>query len=352
MRKPKFSPDECFAEAKKYDKRAKFFKGSPAAYAFLQKNKLLDDACSHMELSPLYSTVRWTHDAVFVEAAKYKNRAEFKRCNQGAYGYALSNRLIDQACAHMRDGKRFWHVFELMAVAVKYEDWALFQSSERQAYNFANRYKLTGMASAHMSKSCITWTKDMVMKEAAKYATRSMFFAMVSGAYKHADKHGYMDEACQHMVVKKRNHTKEQVNEIAKAYTTRSEFQRGDGGAYVFARLNGFLEEACAHMVPGANGFCGEKPAVLYHLRITTLDGLALYKIGITNRDPVARIAGMGLPDGVSAEVLDAILFNSGRDARIAEKRLHRKYAAHRYNGPPVMKNGNTELFTVSVLEL
>lgn len=291
------------AIAAKYSSRKAFNIGDRSAYSIALRRGILDKVCAHMELSPRYSYTRWNRGSVFDEAAKYKSRAEFKRCNAGAYEFALSNGLLDQACAHMRDGKRFWHVFELMSVAIKYSDWSEFIKLEPQAYNFAKMYKLTCMASAHMSKSRITWTKELVLAEAAKHQARGLFQLSVAGAYKHADQHGYLDEAC-------------------------------------------------AHMPPPEYGFSKEKPAVLYHLRITTLDGLALYKIGITNRDPVARIAGMGLPDGVSAEVLDAIRFNSGRDARIAEKRLHRKYAAHRYNGPQVMKNGNTELFTVSVLEL
>ncbi|MBB3017703.1 hypothetical protein FHR70_000743 [Microvirga lupini] len=299
---PKFTIDECFEEAKKYSARVDFFKGSPAAYAALQKRKLLSDACSHMTLSPRYSYTRWDVASAFAEAAKYKNRAEFKRKCPGAYEFALANEILDQACSTMRSGHRFWHLFELMAVALKYDDWGQFQRHERQAYTYATKYKLQALASSHMKKLRITWTKDLAMAEAAKHQSRGLFQAAASGAYKHADQYGYLDEAC-------------------------------------------------AHMPPPEYGFSKEKPSVLYHLRITT-PSVVLYKIGITNRDPAARVKGMGVPAGTDVEVLDMIKFESGRDARIAEKRLHRRHAEHRYTGAPVLKNGNTELFTVNVLEI
>lgn len=292
----------CIEEAKKYDSRAKFFNGSRPAYQALLRRKLLDSACSHMTLSPRYSYVRWNTVSVLAEALKYSSRSEFKANCAGAYEFGLANGLLMRACAHMRDARGFWNIFELMAVAVKYDNQAEFIRSEKQAYNYAVKKKLVGIAMAHMAKSRVGWDKATVMAEAAKHQSRGAFQAALSGAYKHADQQGYLDEAC-------------------------------------------------AHMPLPEYGFSKEKSAVLYHLRITAADGLTLYKIGITNRTPEARIAGMGLHEGVTADVIGAIRFDNGRDARIAEKRLHRRLSASKYRGPVVMKNGNTELFTVNAFE-
>lgn len=239
---------------------------------------------------------------MLAEAVKYKNRAEFRRENQGAYAYALKHGLLNDAFARAKDGHNFWHLFELMAIAVKYQDHGEFIKAEPQAYNFAVKKKLIHISFAHMRRARIVWCRTSVMAEAAKHSSRGLFQAVASGAYKHADKHGYLDKAC-------------------------------------------------AHMPTPEYGFSKEKTAVLYHLRMTTPDGVVLYKIGITNRDPAARIAGMGLGPGVAAEILDTIKFDSGRDARMAEKRLHRRLKNHRYSGPPILKNGNTELFTIGILE-
>lgn len=255
-----------------------------------------------MTISPVYSSVRWTHEAVLKEAAKYRNRAEFKRECSGAHGYALANGMLDQACAHMRDGHNYWHVFELMAVAVKYGDKGAFIRGEASAYTYSKKHGLTELVCAHMDQRRDWSDKSVVLAEAARHQSRGAFQAMASGAFKQAYAGGYLDEAC-------------------------------------------------AHMPAPEYGFSKTKAANLYFLRIA-VPGLGdLFKVGITNRDPALRIVGMGLHPGVTAEVIEVIAFDEGRDARITEKRLHRKFSSHRYGGPPVMKNGNTELFTVNVLE-
>ena len=294
--------EKYFAQAKQFSSRADFSRRAASAYQMLYRHKMLDKACAHMTVSPVYSYARWTPEAVFVEAAKYANRAEFKRQCSGAYCYALDNGILAQACSHMRDGQRFWHVFELMAVAIKYQSQAEFINEQKSAYKFCKRENLVDIVCAHMERRRKWFCKADVLAEAARHKSRGAFQAMASGAFKQAYSGGYLDEAC-------------------------------------------------AHMPPPEYGFSKEKPANLYHLRITAPGGVELFKIGITNRDPLKRIAGMGLFDGVAAEVLDVIQFASGRDARITEKRLHSRLSGYRYAGDPVMKNGKTELFTVNMLE-
>lgn len=262
----------------------------------------MDQACANMEISPVYVPPKWNQQQVLIEAAKYGSRSEFKASCAGAYEYALANGYLDRACAHMRDGKKFWHLFEIMAVALKYDSKVDFKREQPHAYQFCKRAGWIDIACAHM-KQRRSWTKAAVLEEAAKHSSRKMFQALASGAFKQAYAGGYLDEAC-------------------------------------------------AHMPPSEYGFSGDKPANLYHLRVRRPVGDDLFKVGITNRDPSSRIKGMGLFDGVTAEVIEVVRFDSGRDARIAEKRLHRKLSSFRYDGPKVMKNGNTELFTLNVLEL
>lgn len=293
---------QYFEEAKEYQGRSGLVKGNPAAYQYLWRRGLLDQACSHMQISPVYVAPKWTQSAVLEIASKHRRRSEFRRANEGAYAYALTNGLLNRACAHMRDGHNFWHVFELMAVALKYDDKSTFIRSEQQAYTYACRYKLTKMVFAHMTSLRIDWDKAAVMAEAARHTSRGVFQAGAPGAYKHADKNAYLDEAC-------------------------------------------------AHMPPPIYGFSQEKAANLYQIRFMRSDGFVLYKVGITNREPAARLSGMRLNEKFSAEVIEVIRFESGREARIAEKRLHRQFARKRYVGEPIMHNGNTELFTVNLLD-
>lgn len=301
MRPVVLKSEDCIARALDFKTRSEFAHGDNPAYNALWRRGLLDQACSHMKISEKYSQVRWTPEDVFAEALKYQSRAEFKRECSGGHGYALANGYLDQCCSHMLDGKRLWHVFELMAVAIKYSNRSEFRKSEPQAYGFCTKNGLVGVICAHMDKPH-SWTKPDVMAVAAKCISIGEFLGSYSGAYKHADR-------------------------------------------------NGYIAEACAHMPASVYGFSKEKPAILYFLRIVAADGYEVFKVGITNRESLIRIAGMGLREGVRAEVLSTVRFESGRDARIAEKRLHRRFASHKYSGPPLMKNGNTELFTVNVFE-
>lgn len=289
-----------FSEAKRYSSRSEFAKSSPSAYGMLWRHGLLDRACSHMSISPVYSQRRWDSKSVLAEASKYGSRSEFKRACSGAYCYALSNGFLDQACAHMMVAG-FWHPFELMAAAIKYSSFSDFRKSEPSAYSYAKKAGLTDIVASRLARRRF-WTRDAVMIEAAAYGSRSSFRLLASGAYKHAVEHGYLDDAC-------------------------------------------------AHMQTGGKGFSADKPASLYVARLFSPLGVELFKAGITNRDPSARIAGLGVPDGWEVELLDVFSFDCGRDARIAEKRLHRKMSSYRYEGPSVLRNGNTELFTTSPLE-
>lgn len=230
-------------------------------------------------------------------ALKYKNRAEFKREESGAYTHALSNSYLEAACAHMRRGMKVWHVFELRAVAIKYQRKHDFIRKEPLVYSFCVKHKLLDLVCGHMEQAP-SWTHELVAVEALKYETR--------------------DEFC-----------------------------RGSGGAFMYAHRNSIIDEVCRHMRPGDYGFSKTKPANLYQIRIEREDGLVVYKVGITNRDPSVRLKGMRVERGCVATLEKCIQFAVGRDARMIEKRLHKEFMPHRYTGLPLMHNGNTELFTV-----
>ncbi len=252
-----------------------------------------------MVISGVYSYKRWTAAEAFDEAAKYARRSDFKRARSGAYRFLLESGLLAPACSHMR-GEGFWHVFELAAVAIKYNVKADFRAKEKSAYNFCKSHGLVDLICSHMD-SARRWARDEVIEAAAKCAARKEFEARFRGAYKNA------------------------LN-------------------------NDFIEEACAHMPPGEYGFAKQKPASLYVLRISSPGEEDIFKVGITNRDPMARVKGMVLQRGRTIEVLAIKQFPEGRDARLEEKRIHKAMAAHKYSGPALMGNGNTELFTANPL--
>ena len=94
------------------------------------------------------------------------------------------------------------------------------------------------------------------------------------------------------------------------------------------------------------NGFNPSDPAILYYLSIN--DGQA-YKIGITNRTLDERFS---LSELISIRMLSATQYSVGADAYAEEQRILKEYKMYKYNGPNLLKSGNTELFSKDVLNL
>ncbi len=92
-------------------------------------------------------------------------------------------------------------------------------------------------------------------------------------------------------------------------------------------------------------GFNVSKPGVLYYLKVETTDN-TLWKIGITNRTVYARFTAKDLK---KLSVLYQHTFANGADARALEKHLLAEYVQYKYTGPPILRDGNTELFTSDI---
>lgn len=91
------------------------------------------------------------------------------------------------------------------------------------------------------------------------------------------------------------------------------------------------------------NGFNKGKPGILYFLKIAHPVHGTLYKIGITNRSVKKRFR---VVEQATFTVLDEVRFKDGGMCAASEKDWHKRLKKYRYEGPPVLKSGNTELFT------
>lgn len=277
-----------------YESKRDFRAGSNSEFQWLQRNNLLDAACAHMK-----SLRRNLSDADVAQIASgYTHRRAFKLGDQGAYMAAMKRGILDSVCAHMVAKWRKQSDQELAAIALK-------------------------------------------------FATRGELASGDYGAYQVAKKRGILNSICAHMPDGDRRLTDSEILAIASQYKTRGVFKESDFGAYITMLRRGLEQQACAHMEYGFTGYREDLPAVLYQFRITTPAGEVLHKVGITNRPPNKRLLSMGLVKGVRATLVSTISFALGRDARIREKQLHQQFSSHRYTGGHVMKNGNTELFTV-----
>ena len=96
-------------------------------------------------------------------------------------------------------------------------------------------------------------------------------------------------------------------------------------------------------------GFDATKPAILYYLKISSSVD-QFYKIGITNRTIGERFRGADLE---KINVLNIWKFDEGINARLKEKEILQEFAKFRIADKEILdRGGNTELFTIDVLQL
>lgn len=241
---------------------------------------------------------------------------------------------------------------DIKNIAKKYQSRRSFKLGDQSVYIAALKRGIIADVCAHMDVRYRVMTDEQIADVAVKFNSRVEFLRADSAAYGTAERRGILDAVCVHMTDyrKTRQLSDDEVLETARRFSTRNDFKLGDFGAYTTAIRRGLIEAACAHMEYGACGFREDRPAIIYQFKIELSDGTVLYKVGITNRKPRQRLATMGVQRGTRVELEKTIKFPLGRDARIAEKRLHRANAACRYKGPNVMQNGNTELFLCPLL--
>jgi hypothetical protein len=116
-----------------------------------------------------------------------------------------------------------------------------------------------------------------------------------------------------------------------------------------------FKTTASNHLLCESSGGCKQcktsgldssKPAILYYLSIN--NGQA-YKIGITNFDVNKRF----IKDKTfTYKIIEVWTYENGKDAFDKELEIKREFKEAQYKGDPLMKSGNTELFTHDILGL
>lgn len=93
-------------------------------------------------------------------------------------------------------------------------------------------------------------------------------------------------------------------------------------------------------------GFKVHKPGIMYYLSV--LGGTA-YKIGITNASVEKRF----LHDDMDIiKVVKVWKFADGNECYQKEQDIIKEFTEFKYRGDPLLKNGNSELFSVDILNL
>jgi len=257
-RKPSgyWTKSRCHKEALKYKTRGEFRDESKAYPRALAKG-WLDAICQHMTSTRAPVGFWNDKERCAEEAKKYDSRGEFEKGSNGAYRYARKNQWLDEICSHMAGAKpnNYWTKERCHQEALKYQTRTAFQNGSSRAYSAARKKHWLDEICSHMyspQKSSGYWTVERCRQEAVNYSTKTEFREGSGGAYMAAKRHGCLEEICSHMksdrVPRGYWDNKERCLEEALKCQTRSEFKRKCRGAHASARKQGWLDEVCQHM--------------------------------------------------------------------------------------------------------
>lgn len=123
----------------------------------------------------------------------------------------------------------------------------------------------------------------------------------------------------------------------------------------IICKIHGIFEQTPNHHLGGCGcpscaeyGFNKNKPAIVYYLKIAYNNTIA-YKIGITNRTVQERFNTTDLEKIQVIKTWDYLL---GAEAYKHEQQILKQYKDYKYTGAPLLSSGNTEMFTIDILEL
>ncbi len=126
-------------EAKKYDCRSEFRKKSSGAYEASRNRGLLENICIHMK-SP-QRTLKWTENALYKEAKKYKTKTEFQSLSSVAYVTAHRRGLLEKICKHMKQNTQWTKELVIEEIS-KYEFLTDFINESGRAYQLSIKWNL------------------------------------------------------------------------------------------------------------------------------------------------------------------------------------------------------------------
>jgi hypothetical protein len=264
---PKWTYEVCKEETSKMS-YLKELQGTSLLFA-LKKNGWYDELTSHLirvQHKP------YTEEECFVEAKKYNRRVDFQNNSNGQYNATIRMGIIYEVCEHMgKPLKRKQHSKEeILESARKWEnqrDWFKNEPSIyrcAKGYNKPNKSKedkeFWGQCISHMEyifKPNGYWTYDKCKTITLNYYDKRIFIKEQQVVYNVIQKEGW-NNLLEHMIWTSPNgnirypknyfEDKEKAKEEALKYTSRSEMRLKSRYALVTIMKNGWGDELLSHM--------------------------------------------------------------------------------------------------------
>lgn len=147
----KWTKKACKVEALKYKTKAEFREKSESCYSTVKRKKWVGDVCSHMiELKKPNGYLNIENSIEL--AKKYKTRHDFAKNEPGAYKMLMNNKLLNEACVHMKKPNReyncenhkpdgYWNDYEkCKKIAIKCKHRYEYKIKYRGAYNASRKH--------------------------------------------------------------------------------------------------------------------------------------------------------------------------------------------------------------------
>ena len=160
------------------------------------------------ELLKVKNRLKWTKEACFSEAKKYRTLKEWQLGSASSYQAAFKKDWLGECSSHMDrklHKKNYWTLNSCLENAKQYKTKSAWQQAKRSGYGIAAKNKWITQCTAHMEP-------DARKTVGPRLWTREKCFA------------------------------------LAKSCNSRAEFKKVSGSAYLRARVSGWLDECCAHM--------------------------------------------------------------------------------------------------------
>ena len=259
-----WTKEKCQEIALKYNSRSEFEKLDSYVYSKSLKMNWLNDICKHMHYIHKHNNY-WTFDKCKDEALKYTNKSEFQKKSKGAYAFANRNNILNDICSHMikvgnrehrcvyvfefedncayvgltyniikreiehnRKGTVYIHIKQTNSkyILKQLTDYIKKEDAQREEEYYMIKYKNEGWNLLNINKistlggSTIFWTYDKCKDEALKYNYKIDFIKNANCAYSSAIKNNWLNDICSHMkkYIRKNNWTDIEIKILLENY--------------------------------------------------------------------------------------------------------------------------------------
>lgn len=214
--------------------------------------------------------VKWTKEACIEEAKKFNTKSEWAKGSPSSYAACkkYGKEVFDLATKHMKKSKTSEVVDETkedfskedcLKAAKKFESTSDWEENSYDTFVAAKGYgdKFFKICTKHMDKSADSaeseWTKEACLEEAKKFDTRAEWKIMSPESLKAAVLYGreFFNQCISHMKKEDEEYSKEEVLNDSKRFFNKKDWYKASPDIFKYAKKLGeeFLVKCTEHMI-------------------------------------------------------------------------------------------------------